>query len=150
MDLDLLQRLVALMKDGELTELEFEDETQRVRLSRRREVVAGLPLPAAAAPFLAPAPAAAPSAAAAAANEPGVAVFRAPMVGTFYRAAGPEAEPYIQVGDRVGPQTTLCILEAMKVMNEIKAEMSGEVVAILVENGEPVEFGQPMFKIKTA
>jgi acetyl-CoA carboxylase biotin carboxyl carrier protein len=70
------------------------------------------------------------------------------MVGTFYRAASPEAEPFAAVGQRVGPDTTICIIEAMKVMNEIKAETAGVITAILVENGEPVEFGQPLFLIQ--
>ncbi len=74
--------------------------------------------------------------------------IKSPMVGTFYRAPSPESPPYVQVGDRVNPETILCIVEAMKLMNEIKAEMSGTVVDILVENGQPVEYGQPMFKIK--
>ena len=74
----------------------------------------------------------------------------APMVGTFYRSPSPEAESYVEVGHRVTPDTVVCILEAMKVMNEIKAEISGEIVEILVENGEPVEFVQPLFVIKKA
>jgi acetyl-CoA carboxylase biotin carboxyl carrier protein len=67
------------------------------------------------------------------------------MVGTFYRAASPDSDPFVSVGSEVGPETVLCIIEAMKVMNEIKAETSGRIVEILVENGEPVEFGQPLF-----
>jgi acetyl-CoA carboxylase biotin carboxyl carrier protein len=74
--------------------------------------------------------------------------FTSPMVGTFYRASSPEAEPFTQVGASFGPDTTICIIEAMKVMNEIKAETSGRVVQILVQNGEPVEFGQPLFLIQ--
>ena len=70
------------------------------------------------------------------------------MVGTFYRAASPDSEPFSDVGTRINAESVLCIVEAMKVMNEIKAEMSGEVVEILVENGEPIEFGQPLFLIK--
>ncbi|MBN1903161.1 acetyl-CoA carboxylase biotin carboxyl carrier protein [Candidatus Sumerlaeota bacterium] len=74
--------------------------------------------------------------------------IKSPMVGTFYRAPSPESPPYVQIGDRVNPDTVLCIVEAMKLMNEIKAETSGAIVDILVENGQPVEYGQPMFKIK--
>ena len=70
------------------------------------------------------------------------------MVGTFYRAASPEAEPFVSVGDSVDEDTTICVIEAMKVMNEIKAEMNGKILAILVENGEPVEFGQPLFRVE--
>jgi acetyl-CoA carboxylase biotin carboxyl carrier protein len=68
-----------------------------------------------------------------------------PMVGTFYRSASPDAKPFVQVGDTVNPDTVLCIIEAMKVMNEVKAEKSGVIKEILIENGQPVEFGQPMF-----
>ena len=70
-----------------------------------------------------------------------------PMVGTFYRAPSPDAEPFVSVGDPVGDDTTICVIEAMKVLNEIKAEMNGRIVEILVENGEPVEFGQPLFRV---
>jgi acetyl-CoA carboxylase biotin carboxyl carrier protein len=73
-----------------------------------------------------------------------------PMVGTFYRAGSPEAEPFVSVGKRISPDTVLCIIEAMKVMNEIKSEVSGEILEVLVENGEPVEFGQPLFLVKTS
>jgi acetyl-CoA carboxylase biotin carboxyl carrier protein len=78
-----------------------------------------------------------------------VALITSPMVGTFYAAPDPDSQPYVQVGDSVGPETTVCIVEAMKVFNEIQAEVSGKVVGVLVENGEPVEFGQPMFKVDT-
>jgi acetyl-CoA carboxylase biotin carboxyl carrier protein len=74
--------------------------------------------------------------------------IKSPMVGTFYRAPSPESPPYVQVGDRVNPDSILCIVEAMKLMNEIKAELSGTILDILVENGQPVEYGQPMFKIR--
>ena len=70
-----------------------------------------------------------------------------PMVGTFYRASGPDSAPFVKVGDRIGPESTVCIIEAMKVFNEIPAGVSGQVVAILVENGGPVEFGQPLIKV---
>jgi acetyl-CoA carboxylase biotin carboxyl carrier protein len=72
------------------------------------------------------------------------------MVGTFYVAASPDAAPFVKVGDHVGPETTVCIIEAMKVFNEIPAEVSGKVVAVLVQNGEPVEFGQALFKVDTS
>ena len=74
-------------------------------------------------------------------------VLASPMVGTFYRAPSPEAEPFVGVGDSVGDDSTICVIEAMKVMNEIKAEMNGRILEILVENGEPVEFGQPLFRV---
>lgn len=74
--------------------------------------------------------------------------IKSPMVGTFYRAPSPESPPYVEVGDHVNTETVLCIVEAMKLMNEIKAEMRGQIMEILVENGQPVEYGQPMFKVK--
>jgi len=88
------------------------------------------------------------AAAAPAAAEPKGEVFKSPMLGTFYRAASPEAEAFCKVGDRVSGDKTLCIIEAMKVMNEIKAEREFEILEILVKNGEPVEFGQPLFLIR--
>jgi len=78
----------------------------------------------------------------------GVIEITSPMVGTFYRTANPDAEPYVSVGARIGEESVVCIIEAMKVMNEIRAECAGEIVDILVENGEPVEFGQPLFLVK--
>jgi acetyl-CoA carboxylase biotin carboxyl carrier protein len=75
-------------------------------------------------------------------------LIRSPMVGTFYAAANPESAPFVKVGDQVGPETTVCVIEAMKVFNEIPAESSGKIVAILVENGAPVEFSQPLFRVE--
>ncbi|MCC6407299.1 MAG: acetyl-CoA carboxylase biotin carboxyl carrier protein [Planctomycetes bacterium] len=159
MDIKQLQRLVALMQRGEITELEVDDNKNglRVRLKRGTEQPASnapvvhvtqgaaapvaLPLAAAIAPL-------AEAAAPAAAKEPAGKPFPSPMVGTYYRAPSPEAEPFVRVGTRVDPETVVCIIEAMKVMNEIRAETSGEIVELLVENGEPVEFGQPLFLIK--
>jgi len=150
LDFDFIERLLTLLDKGDLTELEYESGKERIRLSRTPPPAA--PAVYAAPPAAAPAPAPAPGAAAPAAGEEqaGTMLVRAPMVGTFYRSPSPEADPFVSVGDRVGPDTTLCILEAMKVMNEIKAECSGEVVEILVENGEPVEFDQPLFRIRTS
>ena len=76
-----------------------------------------------------------------------LAIIKSPMIGTFYSSASPETPPFVKVGDHVGPASTVCIIEAMKVFNEIPAEVAGLVVSVLVENGEPVEFGQPLFKI---
>ena len=86
---------------------------------------------------------------AAPAEDAKIALIRSPMVGTFYAASDPESPPYVKVGDHVGPETTVCIVEAMKVFNEIPAETSGKIMAVLVENGAPVEFGQPLFKVDT-
>jgi len=92
-------------------------------------------------------PAAAPAAAAKKPSTADILAVKSPMVGTFYRASGPDAAPFIKVGDRIGPDKTVCIIEAMKVFNEIPSGVSGQVVAILVENGHPVEFGQVLVKI---
>ena len=106
------------------------------------------------APAPAPAPQAAPAStetpAAPAADDASSTPIKSPMIGTFYRAPSPESSNYVEVGAKVGPETVVCIIEAMKVMNEIKAEVSGVITEILVENGKPVEFDQPMFKVKPA
>jgi acetyl-CoA carboxylase biotin carboxyl carrier protein len=80
-------------------------------------------------------------------KEEHVVLIKSPMVGTFYAASDPDSPPYVQVGDPVGPETVVCIVEAMKVFNQIPAEVSGTIVGVLVENGEPVEYGQPLFKV---
>jgi acetyl-CoA carboxylase biotin carboxyl carrier protein len=93
-------------------------------------------------------PAAPVAAAAPAAADSRMLVIKSPMVGTFYKASGPDSPVFVKVGDRIGPEKTVCIIEAMKVFNEIPAGVSGQVVAILVENGAPVEFGQPLIKVE--
>lgn len=165
MELKLIQRLVRLMQQGEITDLEIDDSKAGLRLRLQRgpkntaalspvvHVTQGGAVPAAPALLAAPAQAVAATAAAApapAGPPPGTKEFKSPMVGTFYRAASPDAEPFTSVGKVVKPESVLCIIEAMKVMNEIKAECSGAIVEILVENGAAVEFGQPLFLIKTA
>ena len=154
MELDDIQKIMTLMDEHGLTE--FELVKNGTRLSLRRGEAGELPAmpvqmqmtqtqPA----MLAPAqtqPAAAP-AAVAAPQDTTVAV-KAPFVGTFYRAPSPDAEPYVSVGQEVGPETVVCIVEAMKVMNEIKAEVRGIVREIMVENAQPVQFGQILFKIE--
>ena len=150
--------LLTLMDEGGLTELVYEKDDVKVKLSRRQDSGSGgntLFVPAAA-PAAAPvpaAPASAPAAAPAAPatdDEAGVELFRSPMVGTFYARPNPDSDAFVRPGDQVTGETVLCILEAMKVFNEIQAEMSGEVVACLVQDGEAVEFDQPLFKIRTS
>jgi len=139
-----------VQKDVVEVELEEGSTRWRVRRTEPQTVTYAAPpamaMPALAVPHAAPAPShgAAPGAAA----EPQGEVFKSPMLGTFYRAASPEAEAFAKVGDRVTADRTLCIIEAMKVMNEIKAEREFEILEILVKNGEPVEFGQPLFLIR--
>ncbi|MBL9078679.1 MAG: acetyl-CoA carboxylase biotin carboxyl carrier protein [Planctomycetes bacterium] len=155
--LDQLERLIELMVARDVVEVELEEQGARWRVRRTEPHTVAYAAPTAMAPM--PVPIAAPPAggvpaaaaagpAAAAPAAPAGEVFKSPMLGTFYRAASPEAEPFCKVGDRVSADRTLCIIEAMKVMNEIKAEREFEVVDILVKNGEPVEFGQPLFLIR--
>ena len=162
-DLALVESLLRLMKESEATELDIDNQKAGLRVHLRRGAAApATPAPVvhvlqgggmAAAPMAAaptaPVAVAAPAAAPAPAGPPpGTKEFKSPMVGTFYRAASPDAEPFASAGKNVKPDSTLCIIEAMKVMNEIKAECSGTVVEVLVENGAAVEFGQPLFLIK--
>ena len=134
------------MKEHDLSEIDIREGTVRIRLRRgANEPIVTMAAPRAAA---APAPAVAP-AEPVKADESHVAVITSPIVGTFYLSANPESPPYVKVGDHVGPETTVCIVEAMKVFNQIQAEVSGKVQAVLVENGQPVEFGQPLFKVDT-
>ena len=154
MDIRKVKKLIELLDDSGIAEIEITEGEDSVRISR---YAAGAPV--AAAPIVhhapaapAPAPAAAPAgdaaapAAAEAQDEDGFEVT-APMVGTFYAASSPGAAPYVQVGDRVNEGDTLCIIEAMKMMNQIEADVSGVVKSIRVQNGEPVEFGQVIFVI---
>ena len=143
-DVKKVRRLIELMKEHDLSELDLKQADNRVRIRRGGEVVA---YSAPAAPVARPA---VPGPSAAAGGEPAVdrtVVIKSPMVGTFYKASGPDAAPFVKVGDRIGPEKTVCIVEAMKVFNEIPSGVSGQVVAILVDNGAPVEFGQPLIKV---
>jgi acetyl-CoA carboxylase biotin carboxyl carrier protein len=159
MELKLIQRLVRIMQDAEISDLELDDSKEGFRLRIQRgpkPVSASAPVvhvtQAGAvpnAPMLAP-PAAAPAPAAPSGPPPGTKPFTSPMVGTFYRSPSPDSEPFVQVGKVIKPDSVICIIEAMKVMNEIKAECSGTIVEILAENGQAVEFGQPLFLVKSA
>ena len=139
-----VRRLIELMKEHDLAEIDLKQADQRVRIKRGGDV-AFTAVPAAA-PRVAAQPVA-PAAPAAPAADTRMLVIKSPMVGTFYRASGPDAAPFVKVGDRIGPEKTVCIVEAMKVFNEIPGGVSGQVVAILVENGAAVEFGQPLIKV---
>ena len=149
-DVKKIRRLVQLMKDHDLAEVDLEQGEQRIRLRRNAggEVVYQPPVQAAV-PMASPAVTAdaGKAEAPAAASDDSLSVIKSPIVGTFYTASGPDTEPFVKVGDHVGPESTVCIVEAMKVFNEIPAEVSGKVTAILVSNGDPVEFGQPLFKV---
>jgi acetyl-CoA carboxylase biotin carboxyl carrier protein len=147
-DVKKIRRLVQLMKDHDLSEIDLEQGEQRIRLRRGAEGI-GAPVAAVAPPVSAsPAAAAASGEGGAATEEDGnLVLIKSPMVGTFYSASSPDAASYVKVGDHIGAGTTVCIVEAMKVFNEIPAEVSGKIVAVLVENGDPIEYGQPLFKV---
>ena len=143
-----LERLLGLMHQHGLAELEVAADGG-VRLSKNSGPVYAAPAALAPVAVNAAAPGAAPAAPPAAAPaKPAGEPFLSPMVGTLYRAPTPEAKPFVMEGDSVKAETVLCIIEAMKVMNEIKAERTGKIVQILVENGEAVEYGQPLFLIQ--
>jgi acetyl-CoA carboxylase biotin carboxyl carrier protein len=147
MDLQDVMKLLELMEARHLDEIEVEQGDVRIRL--RKGGAPPVVMPIAAAPAAAAHPTAAPAAPdAEKAAEANLAKITSPMVGTFYRAASPDADPFVNEGDHVTADQVVCIIEAMKVMNEIKAEMEGEVVSVLIENGESVEFGQPMVTIR--
>ncbi len=135
-----LDRMLDLMREHALAELELESDGLRVRF--RKAAPAGSPGESGST--------AAPSGSAAAGGGPVATVVNAPVVGTFYRAGAPDGAPFVEVGDRVAPGDVLCIIEAMKLMNDIKAEFAGEVGDILAENGQAVEYGQPLFTILPA
>lgn len=152
MDLRKLKTLIDLVQASGIAEIEINEEGDHVRIVNRPaqaapaiiEIPQATPAPAAPAPSAAPA---APSAAPAS-NSPSGTQVTSPMVGTFYRAPSPGADPFVEVGTQVKKGDTLCIIEAMKLLNEIEAEVSGTVKEILVDNGSPVEFGQPLFVIE--
>ena len=153
MDLRKLKKLIDLVEESGIAEIEVTEGEEKVRITRTTAAAAPIyaaPAPVAAAPVAAPvaaAPAAAAPAAAPAARDLSNAQ-KSPMVGTFYRAPGPNAAAFVEVGKQVKVGDTLCIIEAMKLMNEIEAEKSGVVKEILVENGTPVEYGEPLFIIE--
>ena len=174
-NLDELRELIALLRENGLAELELEREDFRVRL-RREGTFSGdsgssftitemMKNPMLSDPALVPPPAPAPApnpapsggpplhpggqATAAASEDQNLRIIPSPIVGTFYRSPSPSAEPFVKIGSNVEPESVVCIIEAMKLMNEIQAETTGEVAKIYVENGQPVEYGQPLFGIKS-
>ena len=140
LDLEQLRELIRLLDEANLTEIEVEHDDDRIRVRRDpAAIVAAVPQSVA--------PAAAAAAAAAAAEENGLYVT-SPFVGTFYRSPSPDSDPFVEVGDEIVVGQVLCIVEAMKLMNEIEAETAGTVVEVLVENGKPVEYGDKLFRIE--
>ena len=154
MDLKDIKAIIDLMKKNSITEFELERQDSKIRLKRGLSGIASpvvqyeepvsssvqptIPV-SPAAPAIPPQPPAT-----------GEIEIKSPMIGTFYRAPSPEANSYVEVGTEVNPDTVVCIIEAMKVMNEIKAEVKGVITQVLVENAKPVEFGQPLFKVRPA
>jgi len=155
MELDQIKAIIEMMKENDLYEFSMEQNGLKIRIRRGPEgfqqVVA---MPAAPAPVAAvTVPSAAPAAVALAAPAAPPAGgelkhVTSPMVGTFYRSASPDAPPYVEVGQSVEPETVVCIIEAMKVMNEIKAEVAGVITDVLVDNAKPVEFGEKLFAVR--
>lgn len=144
MDLRKLKKLIDLVEASGIAELEITEGEEKVRIAKGGQITVA---PAAGIAAAAPsAPTATVADAAAATAEQGH-TMKAPMVGTFYRSSAPDATPFVEIGQTVKEGETICIIEAMKLMNEIEADASGTVVAILVENGQPVEYGQPLFVI---
>ncbi|MEL7290618.1 MAG: acetyl-CoA carboxylase biotin carboxyl carrier protein [Pseudomonadota bacterium] len=148
MDIRKIKKLIELVEESGIAELEISEGEESVRISRNGTAApAPVHYAAAPAPVAAPAPAAAPEAAAPAAAPTGHQVL-SPMVGTFYRSPSPDSKAFVEVGQSVNAGDTLCIVEAMKMMNQIEADKSGVVTAILVEDGQPVEFDQPLVVIE--
>ena len=147
-----LRELVKLMKENDLCELDLRDDNEQVTLKRPGAegpvYAAPAPVPAGAPPTPAAAPTGEAPAPKADAEDAGLVKITSPMVGTFYTAASPDADAFVKVGDAVDKETVVCIVEAMKVFNEIKAETAGKIEKILVDNGQAVEFGQPLFLVK--
>ncbi len=144
LDFDEIHRILELMRAHGLAEFELERDDLHIRLRKAETPLATLPTPSASSPG-------APGAVTPAGGEPsegGQTIVEAPILGTFYRASGPEASPFVEVGDVVKPGDVLCIIEAMKLMNDIKSEHAGEVVEIFAENGQPVQYGERLFAIR--
>jgi len=159
LDLKQIKQVIDLMKRSELSEFAFEEEGFKLKIRRAsnglpvvnssQESYAQHSLPA----QIAPVPVAAPASAVivapvAGADEAGITYVKSPMVGTFYRSGSPESKPYAENGIKVTETSVVCIIEAMKIMNEIQSEVKGTIIEILVENGQPVEYGQKLFKVK--
>ena len=152
-DTERISRLVELMKQHDLSEIDLRESRQRIRICRGpkeppRPVYGSPPPPPPGPPM--PASPSQPAVASSPADGANIVVIKCPMVGTFYSRPNPKAEPYVKVGDRVDASTVVCIIEAMKVFNEIPAEVRGTIVAVLCEDGEAVEFDKPLFKVDTS
>ncbi|MED5508795.1 MAG: acetyl-CoA carboxylase biotin carboxyl carrier protein [Pseudomonadota bacterium] len=154
MDIRKIKKLIDLIQESDVAEIEISEGEESVRISRNSSVVPSYAAPAAPAPMAmsaaapAPAPAAEAPAPAAESKPNDANAVRSPMVGTFYRSSSPEAAAFVEVGQKVAAGDVICIIEAMKMFNQIEADRSGTVTAILVENGHPVEFDEPLIVIE--
>jgi acetyl-CoA carboxylase biotin carboxyl carrier protein len=143
-----IRNLIDLMKEYDLSEVDLKQDEQQIRLVRGAKHVVAAPVAQVAAPPVAPAPAST-STAAPAADGPHIKVIKSPMVGTFYSRPNPKSDDFVKVGSSISGDSVVCIIEAMKVFNEIPAETSGKIVEILVKNEEAVDFDRPLFKVDT-
>lgn len=149
MDIRKVKKLIELLEESNIAEIEIHEGEESVRISRASTVAPAMIAAPAAAPTAAAAPAAPRvPAAAPAPEEPEGHIIRSPMVGTFYRAPSPGAKPFVTDGQSVSNGETLCIIEAMKILNQIESDKSGKILKILVENGQPVEYNEPLFVIE--
>jgi len=151
-EIERIRQIIELMKEHELSEVDLRQAEQRIRLRRGDEgpptVIAAAAQQPVMPPPAPPSPAPVAESGTTAAEEGDHIVYiRSPMVGTFYSKSNPNAEPYVKIGDHVSAESTVCIIEAMKMFNEIQAELSGKIVAVLVENEEPVDVNKPLFKV---
>lgn len=153
MDLNQIKKLIRLLESSEVTDLEVEENGVRIKLAKKVRVTQTVTMPTQA-PAVAAAPVVETTKAENKSSEEnlnsGLHEIKSPIVGTFYRAPAPDADSYVQVGDNISVGSVLCIVEAMKLMNEIESDVNGTIVKILVENGKPVEYNQPLFLIKTS
>lgn len=150
-DVGKVRKFIELMNEHDLSEIDLREGEQRIRLRRGPEMVTVASTPAmqsGGASSSAPVSTGGQKAAEKGADDSNALMVRSPMIGTFYAAANPDSPPFVKVGDRIGPDTTVCIVEAMKVFNEIPAECSGRIVAVLAQSGDPVEFNQPLFRVE--
>ena len=152
LDIKLIKQVVDLMKRSDISEFEFEEDGFKLRLSSKGadgpQIIQAATAGQTPAPFSVATPVS--GEATTPVEEKGISIIKSPMVGTFYSAASPESTAFVKIGTKVSNDSVVCIIEAMKVMNEIQAEVSGTITELLVENGEAIEYGQPLFKIKTA
>src|SRR4029450_932655 len=149
-DVRKVRKFIELMNEHDLAEIDLRQGDQRIRLRRGPETVtvAAMPAMSPGAVSSSPGGSAERKTAEAPVDDSKATFIRSPMVGTFYAAANPDSPPFVKVGDHVGPETTVCIVEAMKVFNEIPAECSGRIAAVMAQNGDAVEFNQPLFRVE--